>query len=91
MHAHPQVALVGTIDDRDRDVCEIIAWPDADLAGDHNSSRSTSGRFIEVVGPGTRVALHWASHKQGSTSHSTPEAETVSLSDCLRVDLPFKT
>jgi hypothetical protein len=32
------------------------------------------------------MPLAWGSNQQGGTAHSTPEAETVSLSDCMRRD-----
>ena len=85
--SHKDVYLESVLSVGDFEIVEIAAWPDADLAGDVMSSKSTSGRFIELVGAdGRRFAIHWAAHKQGSTSHSTPEAETVSLADCLRID-----
>ena len=67
---------------------EIWAWPDADLAGDKLvSTKSTSGRFIELVGANGRgLPLHWQTNKQPATSISTSESETVSLSECMRVD-----
>ena len=58
----------------------INAWPDADLAGDKDSStKSTSGCFIQVSDTcGLCMPSHWATHKQGGAAHSTPEAEFVS-------------
>ena len=95
LHSHIAIALCGSLSSDDRETVEIHAWPDADLGGNKLAdSKSTSGRFIELVAPssdGRSFPLHWATHSQGSTSNSTPEAETVSLSDCARADaLPLQ-
>lgn len=85
---HKQGCLKGSLDVSDASTLVVKAWPDADLAGDKDSStKSTSGRFVEVSGAsGLCMPIQWATHKQGGSAHSTPEAETVSLSDCLRLD-----
>ena len=63
----------------------IVAWPDADLAGDPNTSRSTSGHYIELcTGDQHHFPLSWGCRRQTSTSCHTCEAETVSLATCLR-------
>jgi hypothetical protein len=87
LDGHCGSSLSGSLKAADRDVVEIWAWPDADLAGNKDSSKSTSGRYIELASPnGGSMPLAWGSNQQGGTSHSTPEAETVSLSDCMRRD-----
>ena len=66
----------------------LVAWPDADLNGDAMSSKSTSGFFLELAGPGERaMPIAWGSKRQGCTSSHTCEAETVSLSSALRTEL----
>ena len=88
LHDRIDLKLFGSLASSDTECCEIWVWPDADLAGDKLfSTKSTSGRFIEVVGDlGRSLPLHWATHKQGASSLSTPEAENVSLSDALKAD-----
>jgi len=85
---HKQRCLKGSLDLSDAATLVIKAWPDADLAGDKDSSsKSTSGHFIEVSGSsGLRMPIQWATHEQGGSAHSTPDAESVSLSDCIRLD-----
>ena len=88
VHAHPDWCMTGSLAPVDITSVEVVAWPDGDLAGDKaRSSRSTSGRFVELVaGSGRSFPLAWAHHKQGATATSTPDAETASLSDCVRLD-----
>ena len=65
--------------------CYIEAWPDADLAGDPSTSRSTSGWYVDIVtDDGFRFPVSWGSKRQTSTSSHTCEAETIALSTCLR-------
>jgi hypothetical protein len=79
LHAH--------VDTSDLDLVEIHAYPDADLAGNFDSARSTSGSFTHLYGPGTYYPLDWASKRQTATSHSTTEAELISASKVLRENL----
>ena len=66
----------------------LIAWPDADLAGDFMSTRSASGFFLEARGAdGRSFPISWGSKKQGCTAQHTAEAETISLAACLRSEL----
>ena len=62
-------------------------YPDADLAGTFDTSRATSGGFVEIVGDNTFFPLDWYSKRQTATSHSTTEAELVSASKMLRESL----
>ena len=88
IHDRIELCIYGSLSIDDLPVVEIWAWPDADLAGDKLvSTKSTSGRFIELVGANGRgLPLHWQTNKQPATSISTSEAESVSLSECMRVD-----
>ena len=82
-----QQVLTGVLSTGDRKSLKIDCWPDADLCGDIFSTKSTSGRFIELSGlEGRGMPLTWAARRQGSTSKHTQEAETVSLSTCLCED-----
>ena len=87
-HDRIQDSIHGSLSTTDSQVAEIWAWPDADLAGDKLfSSKSTSGRFIEIVGANGRgMPLHWATNKQTGTALSTSDAETVSLRDCIKME-----
>ena len=88
--AHDRInhCIHGCLSTSDNAIAEIWAWPDADLAGDKLfSSKSTSGRFIEIVGANGRgFPLHWATNKQTGSALSTPDAETVSLRDCVKME-----
>ena len=70
--------LYGWVCDKPSDI-EIVAYCDADLAGDRTDSKSTSGVLICLVGPRTYVPITAVSKKQTSVSKSTPEAEIVAL------------
>jgi hypothetical protein len=62
-----------------RDKLEHVLYCDADLAGDRNDSKSTSGVFMCLVGPTSFMPLAAVSKKQTSVSKSTPEAEIVAI------------
>ena len=85
--AHDMV-LTGTLSTADRDTAEIIAWPDADHAGDYMHTKSTSGYYLEVRGAeGRTFPIGWGSKRQGCSAQHTGEAETVSLATTLRNEL----
>ena len=56
-------------------------WSDADWAGDPEDTKSTFGFLLELISTnnGRRWLFIWAVRRQGSTSNSTAEAETVAL------------
>ena len=62
---------------------ELRLYCDADFAGEKDS-KSTSGIFEELAGPRSCFPLQARSTKQGSTAHSTPEAEIVALDEAVR-------
>jgi len=82
------VRLKGCLSTDDFDEFVIHAWPDADQNGDAMSSKSTSGRYVEFHGKGgaNTFPACWSASKQTATCSSTCEAETVSLSDCMKKD-----
>jgi len=59
---------------------EIMAYVDADYAGDPDSRRSTTGFLITIGGTPTS----WCSKLQHCISTSTAEAEYYSLSECSK-------
>ena len=80
-----ELKLRGRMSTEDAEHLLIRAWPDADLAGDYMTTKSTSGFWLELAGGGDRcMPLAWGSKKQGSTAKCTSEAETLSLATCLR-------
>ena len=58
---------------------------DADFAGCTSTSRSTSGVHLVLRGPRTSFPISAYSKRQGCVSHSTPEAEMVSLDFGVRM------
>ena len=74
--------LTGFMCDRQEDL-ELWLFVDADLAGDHESTRSSNGAFLVLVGPSSWMPISWLFSKQTSTSKSTTEAEGVSLVTAL--------
>jgi len=77
--------LVSIVDRLDLGQLTVGGYPDADLCGSYDTTRSTSSCFTCLEGPnGTFVQLEWFSKRQSATSHSTTEAEMISLSKILR-------
>jgi len=66
--------------------CKIALFSDASFAGDLRDSKSTSGGIPCLVGPSTYVPLSWLCKKQGAVSHSTAEAEVISLDAGIRLE-----
>ena len=66
--------------------CWLTLFSDASFAGDLRDSKSTSGGFLCLVGPNTYVPLTWICKKQGAVSHSTAEAEVISLDAGIRLE-----
>ena len=84
-------ALEGFMGDA-ADQCHVLAYCDASFADDLQTSKSTSGLFIAIVGPNTFVPITNFAKRQASVSHSTTESEMVSLEEGLRSEaLPIIT
>ena len=83
---HADLELYGTIGTADLSTCEIQLSPDADLNGDMETTKSTSGLWVELTSTdGLRSwPIAWRSKRQGSTASSTPEAETISMATGLK-------
>ena len=78
------LVLSGSLSSEGREEAELWVWPDADLAGDELSTRSTCGFFLEVVGRNGRTSpISWGASKTLATATSTLEAETVSMATVL--------
>ena len=59
---------------------------DSDFGGDFEDSKSTSGGILFIFGSRTFAPICWTCKKRTSVSHSSPEAEVISLDAGLRMD-----
>ena len=66
--------------------CRAALFCDASFAGDLRDSKSTSGVFLAIVGQNTFVPITWICKKQGAVSHSSSEAEVISLDTGVRLE-----
>ena len=66
--------------------CRTGLFQDSDFAGDLEDSKSTSGGLLCIFGSRTIVPISWMCKKQTSVSHSSTEAELISLDAGLRMD-----
>ena len=64
----------------------IGLFQDSDFAGDLEDSNSTSGGTLCIFGSHNFVPISWMCKKQTSVSHSSTEAEIISLDAGLRMD-----
>lgn len=63
---------------------ELVIYSDADLAGDRETSRSTSGVYMCIRASHTFVTLQGISKRQTSVSRATAEAELVAADMAIR-------
>ena len=66
--------------------CRVGLFHDSDFAGDLEDSKSKSGGPLCIFGCQTFVPISWMCKKQTSVSHSSTEAEIISLDAGLRMD-----
>ena len=66
--------------------CTSGLFQNSDFAGDLEDSESTSGGLLCMFGSHTFVPISWMCKKQTSVSHSSTEAEIISLGAGLRMD-----
>ena len=66
--------------------CWLALFVDASFAGDLEDSKSTSGAYLCIVGPRTFVPVSWVCKRQSAISHSSSEAEIISLDAALRME-----
>jgi len=78
--------LHGSLSSQDFDTVSLVMSPDADLANDLETSKSTSGLWLELLSSdGLRSwPLGWKSKRQGSTASSTCESEVISAATALK-------
>ena len=79
---HTHVKFVGDpLDD-----CFLARFQDASFAGDLMEYKSTSGGLPALVGTKTFVTLAWRCKKQTAVSHSSAEADLISLDAGVRME-----
>ena len=66
--------------------CRLGLFQDSAFAGEVEDSKSTSGGILCIFGSRTCVPMRRMSKKQTSVSHSSTEAEVISLDAGLRMD-----
>ena len=66
--------------------CRLGLFQDSDFAGDIEDSKSTSGGILCIFVRHTFVPISWMCKKQTSVSHSSTEAEIISLDARSRMD-----
>ena len=66
--------------------CRLGLLEDYAFAGDLEDSKSTSGGILFIFGSHTFVPISWMCKKQTSVSHSSTEAEIISLDAGSRMD-----
>ena len=66
--------------------CRLGLFQDSDFAGDLEDSKPTSGGILCIFGSHTFVPISRMCKKQSSVSHSSTEAEIISLDTGLRMD-----
>ena len=66
--------------------CRLGLFQDSDFSGDLEDSKSTSGGLLCIFGSHTFVPISRMCKKQTSVSHSSTEAEIISLDAGLRMD-----
>ena len=81
--------LSGELSSDDLQTAVLVMSPDADLAGDLETTKSTSGLWLELQSADGKRAwpLSWRSKRQGSTASSTCEAEVISLATALKAEV----
>ena len=85
MHQTAEYAQICFVGDSPGD-CWLTLFSDASFAGDLRDSKSTTGGYLCLVGPNTYVPINLMCKKQGAVSHSTAEAEVISLDAGLRLE-----
>ena len=66
--------------------CRLGLFQDSDFAGDLEDSKSTSRGILCIFGSHTFLPTSWVCKKQTSVSHSSTEAEIISLDAGLSMD-----
>ena len=83
VHHTTDVTMRGWVGDDLGDVAPHL-FSDADLAGDQDTQRSTSGMIVTIKGDHTSFPISAYSKRQHCVSTSTTEAEIVAAATALR-------
>ena len=84
LDSHSSLTLRGVLDSNRAHLIVLQAFADADLGGDTDSVKSTSGMFIRLWDGENAFPLEWGSKLQSVISTSTCEAEIVSMAAALK-------
>lgn len=68
------------------DQCKLLLFMGSDFAGDTQSSKSTTGLCLALVGPRTFAPIEATSKGQSAVSHSSTEAEIIAMEYAVRVE-----
>ena len=85
LHHTREYSLEGFVGDDCKDLA-VLCFSDASFADCVQTSKSTSGTFVALVGPRTFFPLNAIAKKQTCVSHSSTESEIVALDTALRVE-----
>ena len=83
IHSSKNFSLYSFVGDEAKDI-RLALYCDASFAGGLKDSKSTSGIYLCLVGPNTFCPITWICKKQGAISHSSAEAEIISMDAGLR-------
>ena len=64
----------------------LVQYTDASFADCSQTSKSTTGGYLALVGPRSFFPLNCICKKQTVVSHSSTESEIVALDTCLRTE-----
>ena len=85
IHNTQDWVLTSMVGDKPED-CKIAAFCDASFVAELRDSKSSTGGYVSIVGPRTFVPIIWPCKKQGATSHSSTEAEVISMEAVMRCE-----
>lgn len=85
LQAHRNKVQKGYIGDGLEDLF-LLLFADADLGSDTQTSKSTSGALLVLVGPNSFFPLLHLCHKQKCVARASAESELVSLDTSLRLE-----
>ena len=85
LHHHGGKLLYSHVGDVPED-CQLFLFTDASFAGEIENSKSTSGCVLVLCGPQTWAPITWLCKKQTAVSHSSTEAEVISMDAGLRLE-----
>ena len=85
LHQHRGYSLEGFIGDDPRHL-QLVQYTDASFSDCSQTSRSTTGGYLALVGPRSFFPVNCLCKKQTCVSHSSTESEIVALDTCIRTE-----